>query len=125
MSVLVTGTAGFIGFHVAQQLMERGCSVIGIDDLNGYYDPALKQARLARLSGRNGFTFRRLDVQDRDAVLALAGEFPEITEIVHLAAQAGVRYSLENPFAYVGTRSEGHTSDFQSLLRTPYDVFCR
>src|SRR3546814_8046498 len=74
MSVLVTGTAGFIGFHVAQQLMEQGRSVVGIDNLNDYYDPALKQARLARLNGRNGFTFRRLDVQDREALLALAGE---------------------------------------------------
>src|SRR3546814_680233 len=119
MSVLVTGTAGFIGFHVAQQLMERGCSVIGIDDLNGYYGPDLKQARLARLSGRNGFTCRRLDVQDRDAVLALAGELPESTEIVHLAAQAGVRYSLENPFAYVGTNVMGHLCMMELARRLP------
>src|SRR3546814_11219254 len=76
MSVLVTGTAGFIGFHVAQQLMERGCSVIGIDDLNGYYDPALKQARLACLSGRHGFTFRRHDVQAPHAVPPTAGRLP-------------------------------------------------
>src|SRR3546814_14599287 len=93
MAVLVTGAAGFIGFHVAQQLMERGHSVVGIDNLNDYYDPALKQARLARLDGRNNFTFCRLEVQDREAVLALAGEFPDITEIVHLAAPAGVRSS--------------------------------
>src|SRR3546814_3677754 len=150
MGVLVTWTAGFIGFLVAQQLMEQGRSVVGIDNLNDYYDPALKQARLARLNGRNGFTFRRLDVQDREALLALAGEFPEITEIVHLAAQAGVRYSLENPFAYVETnvmghlcmmelarrlpqlrhfvyassRSEEHTSELQSLMRISYAVFC-
>src|SRR5690606_25508051 len=86
----------------------QGRSVVGIDNLNDYYDPALKQARLAKLNGRNGFTFRRLDVQDRAAVLALAEEFPEITAIVHLAAQAGVRYSLENPFAYVETNVVGH-----------------
>lgn len=108
MTVLLTGVAGFIGFHVAQQLIEQGRSVVGIDNLNDYYDPALKQARLAKLNGRNGFTFRRLDVQDRAAALALAEEFPEITAIVHLAAQAGVRYSLENPFAYVETNVVGH-----------------
>lgn len=108
MTVLLTGAAGFIGFHVAQQLIEQGRSVVGIDNLNDYYDPALKQARLAKLNGRNGFTFRRLDVQDREGVLALAEEFPEISEIVHLAAQAGVRYSLENPFAYVETNVMGH-----------------
>ena len=119
MSVLVTGTAGFIGFHVAQQLMEQGRSVVGIDNLNDYYDPALKQARLARLNGRNGFTFRRLDVQDREALLALAGEFPEITEIVHLAAQAGVRYSLENPFAYVETNVMGHLCMMELARRLP------
>lgn len=119
MSVLVTGAAGFIGFHVAQQLMERGQSVIGVDNLNDYYDPALKQARLARLEGRNGFTFRRLDVQDRESVLALAGEFPEVTEVVHLAAQAGVRYSLENPFAYVETNLVGHLTVLELARRLP------
>src|SRR3546814_9605661 len=95
--------------------MERGHSVVGIDNLNDYYDPALKQARLARLDGRNNFTFCRLEVQDREAVLALAGEFPDVTEIVHLAAQAGVRYSL---------RSEEHTSELQSLMRISSAVFC-
>ena len=108
MSVLVTGVAGFIGFHVAARLIERGVPVVGIDNLNDYYDPALKQARLDSLSGHNGFSFRRLNIQDREDVLALAGEFPEVTEIVHLAAQAGVRYSLENPFAYVESNVMGH-----------------
>lgn len=108
MSIIVTGAAGFIGFHVASRLIERGQAVIGVDNLNDYYDPALKQARLDRLSGHNGFTFRRLDISDKDAVLGLAKEFPEVTEIVHLAAQAGVRYSLENPFAYIQTNLMGH-----------------
>src|SRR3546814_15001840 len=99
--------------------MERGDMGSGIEDRIGYRDPALKQARLARLSGRNGITLRRLDVQDRDAVLALAGEFPEITEIVHLAAQAGVRYSLENPFAYVGTNVMGHLCMMELARRLP------
>jgi UDP-glucuronate 4-epimerase len=119
MSVLVTGAAGFIGFHVAQQLMEQGRSVIGVDNLSDYYDPALKQARLAQLEGGNGFTFRRLDIQDREAVLTLAAEFPEITEVVHLAAQAGVRYSLENPFAYVETNVTGHLCIMELARRLP------
>ena len=108
MTILVTGVAGFIGSHVAAQLIERGKVVVGIDNLNDYYDPALKRARLDRLSGHNGFTFREIDIADRDPLLNLAAEFPEVTEIVHLAAQAGVRYSLENPFAYVQTNVMGH-----------------
>lgn len=108
MSVIVTGVAGFIGSHVAAQLIRQGRSVIGIDNLNDYYDPALKRARLDRLAGHNGFTFRQLDVSEREPILALAEEFPDTTEIVHLAAQAGVRYSLENPFAYVQTNLMGH-----------------
>src|SRR3546814_17390430 len=87
--------------------MERGHSVVGIDNLNDYYDPALKQARLARLDGRNNFTFCRLEVQDSKAVPALAGEFPDIIEIVHMAAKAGVRYSIEIPFAYDETNMRG------------------
>jgi len=119
MTVIVTGAAGFIGFHVASQLIERGRSVIGIDNLNDYYDPALKQARLDKLSGHNAFSFRRLDVQDREAIPALAGEFPEVTEIVHLAAQAGVRYSLENPFAYIESNVMGHLCMMELARRLP------
>ncbi|MGF1592776.1 MAG: NAD-dependent epimerase/dehydratase family protein [Kiloniellaceae bacterium] len=119
MSVLVTGAAGFIGSEVAAQLIDRGQAVIGIDNLNDYYDPALKQARLDRISGGNGFTFRRLAVQDRDSILALAAEFPEVTEIVHLAAQAGVRYSLENPFAYVESNVMGHLCMMELARRLP------
>lgn len=108
MSIIVTGVAGFIGSQVAAQLIQRGQTVIGVDNLNDYYDPALKQARLDRLSGHNGFTFRRMDISERDQTESLAVEFPDVTEIVHLAAQAGVRYSLENPFAYVQTNVMGH-----------------
>lgn len=108
MSIIVTGVAGFIGSQVAAQLIQRGQTVIGVDNLNDYYDPALKQARLDRLSGHNGFTFRRLDISEREQTESLAVEFPDVTEIVHLAAQAGVRYSLENPFAYVQTNVMGH-----------------
>ena len=108
MSIIVTGVAGFIGSQVAAQLIQSGQTVIGVDNLNDYYDPALKQARLDRLSGHNGFTFRRMDISERDQTESLAVEFPDVTEIVHLAAQAGVRYSLENPFAYVQTNVMGH-----------------
>lgn len=100
MTLLVTGAAGFIGFHVVQALLERGERVVGVDSLNAYYDPALKQARLARLEGRDGFTFRQLDIADRGQVEALFAAH-RFTGIVHLAAQAGVRWSLENPYAYV------------------------
>ncbi len=119
MTVIVTGAAGFIGSNVAAQLMGQGRAVVGIDNLNDYYDPALKRARLDRLSGHNGFTFRQLDIQDKEAILALATEFPDVTEIVHLAAQAGVRYSLENPFAYVESNVMGHLCMMELARRLP------
>jgi UDP-glucuronate 4-epimerase len=97
--VLVTGAAGFIGAAVSQALLARGDSVTGVDNLNSYYDVALKQARLKRLADRPGFDFVQADISDRTAMAALAS--PQITQVVHLAAQAGVRYSLENPYAYV------------------------
>jgi UDP-glucuronate 4-epimerase len=97
--ILVTGAAGFIGAAVCDALLARGDSVTGIDNLNAYYDVGLKRARLARLTAQNSFSFRQGDIADKDAMLALAGD--GITAIVHLAAQPGVRYSLENPFAYV------------------------
>src|ERR1043165_9199343 len=94
--ILVTGAAGFIGYHTAGRLLDRGESVIGIDNLSDYYDVSLKAARLPRLQARPGFQFRRLDVSDRPAMAELfAGG--EIDRVVHLAAQAGVRYSLVNP----------------------------
>jgi UDP-glucuronate 4-epimerase len=99
--ILVTGAAGFIGFHVSRALLSRGQAVLGIDNLNPYYDVSLKQARLSKLSEQKGFSFRQLDVSDRESVLGLASEFPEITAIVHLAAQAGVRHSLTDPYVYV------------------------
>ena len=99
--ILVTGAAGFIGFHVAHALLGRGEAVLGIDNLNDYYDVSLKHARLSRLEGQKQFTFQKLDISDRDDVLRLAQEFPAVDRIVHLAAQAGVRYSLIDPYAYV------------------------
>src|SRR5687768_18213551 len=100
--VLVTGSAGFIGFHTAQRLLARGETVLGIDNLNSYYDPALKQARLDALSRDFGdrFRFERLDFSDAAALGELAGR-SEFDRIVHLGAQAGVRYSLENPASYI------------------------
>ena len=98
--VLVTGAAGFIGYHLADRLLRDGCRVVGVDSLNDYYDPRLKRARLERLTGRPGFAFERLDLADRSATPTLfAAIQPKV--VVHLAAQAGVRYSLENPAAYV------------------------
>lgn len=108
MAILLTGAAGFIGFHVAQALLARGDEVIGLDNLNDYYDPALKRARLEQLQGRKGFKFFQVDIADVDAVQqATAGA--DIRRVVHLAAQAGVRYSLVNPYAYIRANLLGHT----------------
>lgn len=106
MPILVTGAAGFIGSHVCHRLLDRGEEVIGIDNLNDYYDPALKQARLARLQPREEFSFRQLDIADEGALAALSGL--GVRRVVHLAAQAGVRYSLENPRTYVRSNVVGH-----------------
>lgn len=109
MTVLVTGAAGFIGAATTFALLERGEQVVGVDDLNSYYDPGLKEERLRRLSERfgNRFRFHRLDFADAgDLSEAVAGE--DIDRIVHLGAQAGVRYSIENPNAYVRSNLVGH-----------------
>ena len=106
MKVLLTGVAGFIGMHVAERLLARGDEVVGIDNLNDYYDPQLKRDRLSRLQDRKGFRFVRLDVADRDGMAACFRE-TEAERVVHLAAQAGVRYSLENPHAYVDSNLVG------------------
>lgn len=105
-SILVTGAAGFIGFHVAQRLMQMGRSVTGVDNLNDYYDPALKQARLDILRNDPRFTFVKHDLADGagTAELFVKGRFPVV---VHLAAQAGVRYSLQNPQAYISANLDG------------------
>lgn len=111
MTVLVTGAAGFVGLHVAQALLQRGERVLGVDNLNAYYDPELKEARLRLLRQHPGFSFARLDIAEHTALSAAAiAADPPVTAVVHLAAQAGVRYSLENPFAYVRSNLEGHMS---------------
>jgi UDP-glucuronate 4-epimerase len=104
--ILVTGAAGFIGFHVARRLVEAGRDVIGVDNLSPYYDPSLKKARLRQLAGAKGFEFVRLDLADRAATAALFAEhrFPDV---IHLAAQAGVRHSLVDPHAYADANLVG------------------
>ena len=108
MAILVTGAAGFIGYHVAQSLLDRGERVVGIDCLNDYYDVRLKHARLRRLEAKPGFTFQKIDIADRDAVFEFIASQRDIDGIVHLAAQAGVRYSLVNPYAYIQSNVMGH-----------------
>jgi len=105
--ILVTGAAGFIGAAVCRALLARGDAVVGIDNLNEYYDVRLKEARLATLTVQKHFLFRKADIADKDIVRILAAD--DITGIIHLAAQPGVRYSLENPYAYVTANVMGQT----------------
>ena len=107
MKVLVTGAAGFIGMHTCLRLLERGDEVIGVDDLNDYYEVSLKLARLARLEAYANFRFAKADIADRTAMGDLAAAHPDLARIVNLAAQAGVRYSLVNPYAYTNANVEG------------------
>ncbi len=115
--ILVTGAAGFIGSSVAHRLLDAGRTVIGIDNLNDYYDVTLKEARLARLQARDAFTFRKLDLADREGMAALFAEFLP-TRVVHLAAQAGVRYSLENPHAYIDSNLTGFVNVLEGCRHT-------
>lgn len=108
MAILVTGAAGFIGYHVAQALLARGERVVGVDNLNPYYDVRLKQARLARLEPQAGFSFQQADIADREAMAALPARHGGFDGIVHLAAQAGVRYSMQDPWSYVSANLAGH-----------------
>ncbi|MDB5460216.1 MAG: NAD-dependent epimerase/dehydratase [Caulobacteraceae bacterium] len=118
MTVIVTGAAGFIGMHVCERLLSRGERVIGVDNFNAYYDPALKEARAARLAAYNGFEMARLDIADAAALETLARR-AKPTCVVHLAAQAGVRYSLDNPFAYERSNLAGHLSVLELCRRQP------
>lgn len=106
MHVLVTGAAGFIGYHVAEALLARGERVTGVDEVNAYYDPTLKRARLERLARHKGFAFRQHDVSDHEAMLQFRGV--DLDAIVHLAAQAGVRHSIKQPEDYVRSNIAGH-----------------
>ncbi len=117
MTILVTGGAGFIGHHVTRALLERGERVVGFDDLNDYYDPALKRARVERLSGHGDYRFVKGDIADRAAMAALVAEEPGIRRIVHLAAQAGVRHSMVDPYAYVQANVAGHVTLLEAARR--------
>jgi UDP-glucuronate 4-epimerase len=119
MSILVTGAAGFIGFHVCRALLARGEVVLGVDNLSAYYDVALKRARLAELARLAGFVFHEADIADRAAIAALLGDRGEIDRVVHLAAQAGVRHSLENPYAYIESNVMGHVVMLEAARRLP------
>ncbi len=118
--ILVTGAAGFIGFHVARRLLDDGREVIGVDNLSPYYDPKLKQARLTRLSDVKNFKFVRLDLADRAATAALFAEY-RFPFVIHLAAQAGVRHSLTDPHAY----AEGNLTGFLNVLEGCRHQGCR
>ena len=122
--ILVTGAAGFIGYHVSEALLARGDAVLGIDNLNDYYDVALKEARLARLEAKKNFFFRRADISERASMSGLASEFPEISGIIHLAAQAGVRYSLINPYAYVQSNVMGQVVMLEAARRREVIEIC-
>jgi UDP-glucuronate 4-epimerase len=116
MSVLVTGAAGFIGFHVAQALLARGERVVGFDNVNAYYDVALKEARLAELARHEGFRFERRDLAADGAFAAVLAD-DAIDRVVHLAAQAGVRHSIENPQTYVESNLIGHFAVLEACRR--------
>lgn len=116
--VLLTGAAGFVGFHVTKALLGQGVEVLGIDNLTPYYDPALKQARLDRLMPHNGFSFEPIDIADYDALQAsFAAYKPDA--VIHLAAQAGVRYSLDNPRAYAHANLDGFLSVLEACRHHP------
>jgi UDP-glucuronate 4-epimerase len=124
MRLLVTGAAGFIGYHTCEALLRRGDEVFGLDNLNAYYDVRLKEARLARLEGRPGFRFTKADLADRAAMAQLFADVkPE--RVVHLAAQAGVRYSLENPHAYADSNLVGFVNILEGCraLNTSHLVY--
>jgi UDP-glucuronate 4-epimerase len=117
VTVLVTGAAGFIGYHTAEALLARGDAVVGVDNLNAYYDVRLKEARLARLTARPGFSFHRADISDRAAIDAVFARHREVTRIVHLGAQAGVRHSLVDPYSYVQTNLMGQVVLLEAARR--------
>jgi len=113
MKIIVTGAAGFIGFHTVRALLARGDQVVGIDNLNDYYDPALKQARLDQLLPHDHFTFHKIDIADTQAVADIFAK-AKPDKVLHLAAQAGVRYSIDNPHAYIHSNIIGHLNILES-----------
>lgn len=120
MTIIVTGAAGFIGYHVADALLQRGDEVIGIDNLNAYYSVQLKRARLARLSNRHGFQFHNVDIADYVSLSSVLSAV-DATTVVHLAAQAGIRHSIAAPFDYVHSNLAGHASILELCRHRPID----
>jgi UDP-glucuronate 4-epimerase len=119
VTIAITGAAGFIGYHVAEALLARGETVIGMDNLNPYYDVRLKEARLERLRAKPNFAFYQADISDRQAVAPLFDRHADISEIVHLAAQAGVRHSLVDPYSYVQSNVMGHLVMLETARQLP------
>lgn len=117
MKAILTGAAGFIGYHTARRLLDAGWQVVGIDNLSAYYSVALKEARLAQLLAREGFRFAKVDIADQSALRAAIGADDDADIVIHLAAQAGVRYSIENPAAYVSSNVMGQVSVFETALQ--------
>jgi UDP-glucuronate 4-epimerase len=118
MKLLITGAAGFIGFHLSKKLLEEGYQVIGIDNLNDYYDPGLKKARLEVLGGYNNFSFHKVDLKDKSEVDSIFETYKP-TYVINLAAQAGVRYSIENPYAYVDSNLIGFMNILEACRNYP------
>src|SRR5262249_41591726 len=116
--ILVTGAAGFVGFHVARLLLADGRDVVGIDNLNTYYDPKLKEARLAELAHHKTFRFHKLDLSHRDGMASLFAEY-RFAQVVHLAAQAGVRHSLLAPHDYIDSNISGFLNVLEGCRRVP------
>ncbi len=116
--VLVTGAAGFIGYHTARRLLDRGEQVVGIDNLNDYYEVSLKQSRLEQLQPYENFSFEQVDVADRTAMEQLWGARGPFKRVIHLAAQAGVRYSLKEPYKYITSNCMGHLTVMEMCRHT-------
>ena len=118
MKILITGAVGFIGFHLSKKLLEEDYQVIGIDNLNGYYDPGLKKARLEILGKYNNFSFHKVDLKDKSEVDSIFETYKP-TYVINLAAQAGVRYSIENPYAYVDSNLIGFMNILEACRNYP------
>ena len=118
MTILVTGAAGFIGFHISQYLLGRGDTVIGIDNLNDYYDVSLKEARLSQLNNNDKFSFHKIDITNKDVIDNIF-KSKSPTHVIHLAAQAGVRYSLQNPYAYIDSNITGFMNILEACRNNP------
>jgi UDP-glucuronate 4-epimerase len=120
MNILITGAAGFIGFHLSKKLLDQSYQIIGIDNLNDYYDPKLKQSRLEALGKYNNFNFHKLDIKDKEAVDNIFKVY-QPTYVIHLAAQAGVRYSIEHPYAYVDSNLIGFMNMLEACRSYPVE----